>query len=156
MNVFNRVTLRSLKMNKTRTVVTVIGIMLSAAMICAVTTFVSSIRNYVMEYAVYSEGDWHGAVSGVSWQEYEELAGNERVVSSAYGQLLGYAKIDSKNEYKPYVYVIGGERDSFFETMPVHLIAGHLPEEPSQMNSVRVRSTGSRSVRTIRVIPTII
>ena len=133
MNVFNRVTLRSLKMNKTRTVVTVIGIMLSAAMICAVTTFVSSIRNYVMEYAVYSEGDWHGAVSGVSWQEYEELAGNERVVSSAYGQLLGYAKIDSKNEYKPYVYVIGGERDSFFETMPVHLIAGHLPEEPSQI-----------------------
>lgn len=38
MNVFNKVTLQSLKKNKTRTIVTIIGIILSAAMICAVTT----------------------------------------------------------------------------------------------------------------------
>ena len=33
MNVFNKVTLESLKKHRTRTVVTIIGIMLSAAMI---------------------------------------------------------------------------------------------------------------------------
>ena len=33
MNVFNKVTLQSLKKNKTRTIVTIIGIILSAAMI---------------------------------------------------------------------------------------------------------------------------
>lgn len=37
MNVFNKVTLESLKKNRTRTIVTIIGIMLSAAMICAST-----------------------------------------------------------------------------------------------------------------------
>jgi len=42
MNVFNKVTLESLKKNRTRTIVTIIGIMLSAAMICASTTLVSS------------------------------------------------------------------------------------------------------------------
>ena len=42
MNVFNKVTLESLKKNRTRTIVTIIGILLSAAMICASTTLVSS------------------------------------------------------------------------------------------------------------------
>ena len=62
MNVFNKVTLASLKKNRTRTVVTIIGIMLSAAMICASTTFVASMQNFVLSYTIYKTGDWHGAV----------------------------------------------------------------------------------------------
>ena len=62
MNVFNKVTLASLKQNRTRTVVTIIGIMLSAAMICASTTFVASMQNFVLRYTIYKTGDWHGAV----------------------------------------------------------------------------------------------
>ena len=49
MNVFHKVTLASLKKNPVRTTVTIIGIMLSAAMICAVTTSVSSLRNFALE-----------------------------------------------------------------------------------------------------------
>ena len=49
MNIFNKVTLQSLKKNRTRTIVTIIGIILSAAMICAVTTFASSIYNYALD-----------------------------------------------------------------------------------------------------------
>ena len=52
MNVFNKVTLASLKKNRTRTVVTIIGIMLSAAMICASTTFVASMQNFVLRYTI--------------------------------------------------------------------------------------------------------
>ena len=60
MSIFNRVTLQSLKENKTRTLVTIIGIILSAAMICAVTTFASSFLNYARETTIYTEGNWHG------------------------------------------------------------------------------------------------
>ncbi len=49
MNVFNKVTLASLKQNRTRTIVTIIGIMLSAAMICASTTFVASMQEVCAE-----------------------------------------------------------------------------------------------------------
>ena len=49
MNIFHKVTIQSLKQNKTRTTVTIIGIILSAAMICAVTTFISSIQNYILD-----------------------------------------------------------------------------------------------------------
>ena len=60
MSIFNRVTLQSLKENKTRTLVTIIGIILSAAMICAVPTFASSFLNYARETTIYTEGNWHG------------------------------------------------------------------------------------------------
>ena len=49
MNVFNKVTLESLKKNRTRTIVTIIGIMLSAAMICASTTLVSSMQPAILQ-----------------------------------------------------------------------------------------------------------
>lgn len=133
MNIFNKVTLQSLKKNKTRTIVTIIGIMLSAAMICAVTTFVSSIQNYILEYTIYNNGNWHGAVYDAAWSDYESISTDGKVAGAAYGQLLGYAKVDSKNEFKPYMYVIGGKQDDYFKTMPIHLVSGRLPENSAEI-----------------------
>lgn len=133
MNVFNKVTLQSLKKNKTRTIVTIIGIMLSAAMICAVTTFVSSMQNYALEYAIYNEGDWHGAVFDAEFQDYKDINNTGEIADSAYGQLLGYAKIDSKNEFKPYMYVVGGDINNFFEMLPIHLVSGELPIDSTEI-----------------------
>ena len=83
MNVFNKVTLQSLKKNKTRTIVTIIGIILSAAMICAVTTFASSIYNYALDNAIYVDGDWHGSAEDMSLETYEMIK-NESKVSYQY------------------------------------------------------------------------
>ena len=134
MNVFNKVTLESLKKNRTRTIVTIIGIMLSAAMICASTTFVSSMQNFVLRCEIYSSGDWHGAVYDAAYKDYEDIRDSGKVSSAAYAQVLGYAKIDSANEHKPYLYVLGGDVASgYFETMPVHLILGTLPKDPTEI-----------------------
>lgn len=89
MNVFNKVTLASLKKNRTRTVVTIIGIMLSAAMICASTTFVASMQNFVLRYTVYKTGDWHGAVYDAAYKDYEDIGGSGKVASATYAQVLG-------------------------------------------------------------------
>ena len=56
MNIFNKVTLQSLKKNRTRTFVTIIGIVLSTALICAVTTSFASVRQYAISYFEYTEG----------------------------------------------------------------------------------------------------
>ena len=134
MNVFNKVTLESLKKNRTRTVVTIIGIMLSAAMICASTTFVSSMQNFVLRCEIYSSGDWHGAVYDAAYKDYEDIRDSGKVSSAAYAQVLGYAKIGSANEYKPYLYVLGGDAASgYFETMPVHLLLGTLPKDSTEI-----------------------
>lgn len=134
MNVFSKVTLESLKKNRTRTVVTIIGIMLSAAMICASTTFVSSMQNFVLRCEIYSSGDWHGAVYDAAYKDYEDIRDSGKVSSAAYAQVLGYAKIDSANERKPYLYVLGGDVASgYFKTMPVHLILGTLPKDSTEI-----------------------
>ena len=134
MNVFNKVTLESLKKNRTRTIVTIIGIMLSAAMICASTTFVSSMQNFVLRCEIYSSGDWHGAVYDAAYKDYEDIRDSGKVSSTAYAQVLGYAKIDSVNERKPYLYVLGGDVASgYFETMPVHLLLGTLPKDSTEI-----------------------
>ena len=134
MNAFNKVTLESLKKNRTRTVVTIIGIMLSAAMICASTTFVSSMQNFVLRCEIYSSGDWHGAVYDAAYKDYEDIRDSGKVSSAAYAQVLGYAKIGSANEYKPYLYVLGGDAASgYFETMPVHLLLGTLPKDSTEI-----------------------
>lgn len=114
MNVFGKVTLETLKKNRTRTIVTIIGIMLSAAMICASTTFVSSMQNFVLRCEIYSSGDWHGAVYDAAYKDYEDIRDSGKVSSAAYAQVLGYAKIDSANERKPYLYVLGGDAASGF------------------------------------------
>lgn len=134
MNVFNKVTLESLKKNRTRTIVTIIGIMLSAAMICASTTLVSSMQNFVLRCEIYSSGDWHGAVYDAAYKDYEDIRDSGKVSSAAYAQVLGYAKIGSANEYKPYLYVLGGDAASgYFETMPVHLLLGTLPKDSTEI-----------------------
>ena len=134
MNVFNKVTLESLKKNRTRTIVTIIGIMLSAAMICASTTLVSSMQNFVLRCEIYSSGDWHGAVYDAAYKDYEDIRDSGKVSSAAYAQVLGYAKIDSANERKPYLYVLGGDAASgYFETMPVHLLLGTLPKDSTEI-----------------------
>ena len=134
MNVFNKVTLESLKKNRTRTIVTIIGIMLSAAMICASTTLVSSMQNFVLRCAIHIDGDWYGAVYDAAYKDYEDIRDSDRVFSAAYAQVLGYAKIDSANERKPYLYVLGGDVASgYFKTMPVHLILGTLPKDSTEI-----------------------
>ncbi len=133
MNILNKVTLQSLKKNKTRTVVTIIGIILSAAMICAVTTCVSSLRNYTLENMIYQEGDWHGRAEGLTAEEKTSLAQHTDVEDSVFVQKLGYAVAEGCiNQYKPYLYLLGAG-EGFSEMLPIHVTAGRLPKTPNEI-----------------------
>ena len=132
MSVFSKVTIQSLRKNKLRTAVTIIGIVLSAAMICAVTTFASSIQNFALENAIYYDGNWHGKVETADYSEYKNFLDEKSLETVYYAQQLGYAKVDSKNEYKPYLYVLGVD-EGFRESMPLHLTEGRLPETSAEI-----------------------
>lgn len=132
MNVFNKVTLQSLKKNRTRTIVTIIGIMLSAALICAVTTFTSSMQKFAVDSATYMQGDWHACVSSVTTEDFEKVSSDERVSKCAYSKTLGYAKIESENKYKPYINVVAGD-NTYFDTFPIHLVSGRLPKSSDEI-----------------------
>lgn len=133
MNIFHKVTLRYLKENRARTLVTIIGIVLSAAMFAAVTTSISSLRNYMVRSTIYAGGDWYGAAYGLSAQEKEQLASDARTKQSVSMELMGFADLkDSKNDAKPYLCVSGIQED-FTDMMPIHLLEGRLPENSSEI-----------------------
>lgn len=132
MNVFHKVTVQSLKKNKTRTIVTIIGIMLSTALICAVTTSLSSVWNFALRYMQYESGCWHGSVISADYETYEKINSAEEVKRTAYVQYVGYSEINSENEFKPYLYITaaGG---NFEDIMPVHIISGRFPQNSSEL-----------------------
>ena len=133
MNVFTRLTTRYLMANKTRTIVTIIGIILSAAMITGVTASVSSFRDYLIELAKADAGDWHGAVFDLPSGRLDDLASNEAVESYEYIQNMGYSLIDDPaNDYKPYIF-IGGMSDGLTSRLPVNIIEGRLPENQNEI-----------------------
>lgn len=133
MNVFNKVTLQSLKNNKTRTIVTIIGILLSAAMICAVTTFASSFMNYAKENTIYSDGNWHGYERDTDFQTYKDIWNTGEVEEAVYLQQLGYAYAEGcENEFKPYIYVLGAGKD-VKEVLPIHITSGKYPTSSTEI-----------------------
>ena len=133
MNVFNKVTIQTLKKNKTRTIVTIIGIILSAAMITAVTTFASSFQNFLLKNAVYNNGNWHGSALDIEWRTYTELFATGKIEDAVYDQQLGYSYLENcKNKYKPYLFIIGAGED-FEKNMPVHIVNGRYPENDSEI-----------------------
>ncbi len=127
MNVLNAVTLKTMGKNKVRTAVTVIGVVISVAMICAVTTFISSFANYLKEESIYSSGEWHVYQDDVTWKDAREASEDPRVGKTAVLHPLGYALLEEcENAYKPYLYIAEMNGD-FSEIMPVHLTYGRLP-----------------------------
>lgn len=69
MNIMNRITLKMLRQNKRRTIVTIIGIILSTAMIAAVSTFSASFSDLFYRQEIDSSGDWHVSLRNASNEE---------------------------------------------------------------------------------------
>jgi len=133
MNIFNKVTLKTLAKNRTRTIVTIVGIMLSTSLITAVTTFTSSMQNCLLENAIEYYGDWYGAIHSVGENEVDELKSNDEITQVALDQNIGYSLLkDSKNGNKPYLYIIGMD-NTFKDLMAVHITSGRLPENSSEI-----------------------
>jgi putative ABC transport system permease protein len=68
MNILNELTVKNLKRNKKRTLVTIFGIILSVALVTAITTFVSSMQGSMIEYAKENDGDYHNSAAAQRWQ----------------------------------------------------------------------------------------
>lgn len=132
MNVFQRVTIKTLKENKTRTIVTIIGILLSLSMFTAVTVSISSFRNFMLEIAIQREGNWHGTVA-VNRGTMEDISSDTAVEKVSYLETIGYARLsDSVNPDKPYLF-IGGLDENAGDILPLNLTEGRLPENDTEL-----------------------
>lgn len=80
MNIVKKLTFRHLKANKSRTVVTIGGILVSVAMITAVFVSVASFLNLFGQLGLMLYGNCHGKYYSVSPEQVEQLRKDERVL----------------------------------------------------------------------------
>lgn len=97
MSVMTSFTLRSLAKNRVRTVVSIIGIALSCALITAVFTSVTSLQAGLLERTLATEGSWQVASPQVSEDAYESFLGSDTVVDMAVSRELGSAKLTEQD-----------------------------------------------------------
>ena len=107
MNLMKTLTLKNLKLNRKRTIVTIVGIILATALLSALVTLVSSFQYSLIEYQKQKDGDFHVKFSGVKMSELSEFKNNRNIESTFETMGMGFAKLDGcKNEDKPYAYVM--------------------------------------------------
>ena len=133
MDLLNSLTIKNLKLNKKRTFVTIIGIMLSVALITAVATMYSSCIQSLINFEAYQKGNFHVAFFDVPVNEVETIRNNRGVEELYLTSNVGYARLeDSKNEYKPYIYVRGFTKQAIKE-LSLKLVEGRLPENENEI-----------------------
>ena len=104
MNIFHKVALQGLKKNRTRTLVTIVGVALSAALITAVATFAISLQAYMVGGAIMKYGNWHIAFPDVDTSFMQEQAGASRVANIASFENIGFGPVKYvQNPDKPNV-----------------------------------------------------
>ena len=132
MNLLNKLTVYNLKMNKKRTIVTVIGIVLSAALITAVASVFASGLQSVVNYETNEKGRFHAVFFDVPLEEANSFRHNRGIKTICMTSQIGCANVDSKNEYKPYVVVKGFTKDSLRD-LSVKLTDGRMPENENEI-----------------------
>ena len=132
--VLNEITIKNLKQNKKRTIVTILGIALSVALICAVTTFVSSFQQAMVDRTEITQGNYYIYMKNTTDKQSKDLIeNNDKVKQYAKSQNIGYANLEnSKNEYKPYIYLEAFD-ETALNTRGVILKEGRLPQNSNEI-----------------------
>lgn len=132
MTLLNKLTIKNLKLNRKRTIVTIIGIMLSVALITAVASMYASGIKSLIKYETIIKGDFHTAFYNVPTSDIDKFVNNRNIEKLNITEGIGYAKIDSKNEDKPYAYLKGFTKDAL-NNLSVRLVKGRLPENTNEI-----------------------
>lgn len=133
MQILNRLTIRNLKLNKKRTIVTIIGIILATALLTAVATMAVSLKESVTLRSKKVDGDFHLLLYDMTDKEKESVINNRQVESYYETHEVGYGVLDGcVNDSKPYVYIEALDSDTF-EKAEINVTSGRLPEDDSEI-----------------------
>ena len=133
MKILNKLTIKSLKLNKKRTLVTIIGIMLSTALITVVAGMITSGIATLKEYYKKTSGDYQVEFKDVPTQDLSYIEENRNIENYFLTSNIGYANLEgSANEDKPYVNIMGID-SSAQAKLPITIDEGRLPTNSSEL-----------------------
>lgn len=138
MSIFTRFTLKSLKQNRTRTAVSIVGVALSCALITAVLTSVVSLTNMLIERTAADEGWWYAEAAGITPEGFDHLKERDEVTDWTGVADLGTVALGDENSslFGSYLYVKTWPEEQD-KSQPLvstpEIEAGRAPEAPGEV-----------------------
>ena len=131
MKLIHRLTWKNMKSSRSRTIVTILGIILSAAMFTAVTTMGVSLWSYMKSAETAENGDYFIQYDYGTMEDLENLRQEEEVKELGTVKTIGYTQL--KTDRKDATFIVGAGDPDFFRMIPAHLTEGRLPENGSEL-----------------------
>lgn len=134
MKILNKLTVKNLKLNKSRTTVTIIGIMLSCALIMVVAGMAASAQQTMVNAQINITGNYDLFVKGANKKIIDNAQANRNVKDIYIKQNLGCAYLpQAKFNTKPYINVVAFNEKSFTDCFNVTLKEGRLPQNGNEL-----------------------
>lgn len=130
MNILNKLTKNYLKLNKKRTIVTIIGILLSGAMITAVTTLAVSFQSFMLQVEIQQDGAWEATFNNVPTKEIGKIKENKNFKEVMIMEPVGMAQNPYSDD--PFLYIKAYDSEAL-ENMVIRLMEGRLPENENEI-----------------------
>lgn len=132
MNVLNKITLKKLRLNKVRTIVSLVGIILSTCLITASIGLVSSIYKTLIVNSYNDFGHYHVKYIDLTEEQREEVLKNKDIASYYETNTLGYSELNSTRKDRKYIRVVE-YGDVAFNKLNVKLVSGRLPSSSNEI-----------------------
>lgn len=143
MNILTTYTLKYLRLNRKRTAVTILGVILSSALICGVFLLGVSFQKVMIEHEIFMVGNWHAQFHAVPYANAKYITENSAVQAAMLSNPLGSATYGSHNTVRPYLYVTAYDALSF-PNHSIRLVSGRLPQNGDELliSPVMIRDSG--------------
>lgn len=133
MKILKYLTKKNLQLNTKRTIVTGLGIMLSVALICAVSGMGTSFRETLIKAAINNTGYHHLSLYNIDNNDLDILKNNRDIENVEVVNDIGYGLLpESINENKPYIHLYSLNSDGF-DNLKFNLIEGRYPKNSNEI-----------------------
>ncbi|MEF7440873.1 FtsX-like permease family protein [Paenibacillus lautus] len=133
MNIVYKLAIRNLKQNKRRTLVTILGVIISVAMVTAVATLVFSFSDLMIRQTIADSGEWHVQYQDVTKEQLAAIQADEATQTVAITRDLGYAPLEGgQNPNKPYLFIKEYDAQGFTQ-FQVEVSKGRLPHTDKEV-----------------------
>lgn len=132
MSILTHYTLRCLKQNRVRTLVTIVGIILSVALFTAVSEGAYSGQQYLMNITIASTGSYHGMFDEISDAELTDLRSQKEVEQIATLDGIGWALVGENVRMSPYLR-IRSMSENFTDLVALRILQGRMPQNDREL-----------------------
>lgn len=132
MRLFTKLSLNDIKLNKKRSIVTIIGLILSVILITTTISVYSSLISSITSFVINNNGNFHVVFYDVPSEKISDFKKNSQINNINLVENIGYAKIRSRNENKPYVLIKAFSEESIND-LSIKLIEGRLPKNDKEI-----------------------